>query len=67
MDRYLNLVFLINLFGNINVARISYKSCQTCGTHINCDGYFETEGVGTHTTTSATIFKVAHPLQYAPT
>ena len=24
--------FLINLFGNINVARIFYKSSQTCGT-----------------------------------
>ena len=37
--------FLINLFGDTNVARIFYKSSQTCGTHTNGDSYLGTEGV----------------------
>jgi hypothetical protein len=31
LERFLNLVFLINLFRDTNVARIFYKSSQTCG------------------------------------
>ena len=37
--------FLINLFGDTNIARIFYKSSQTCGTHTNNDSYLGTEGV----------------------
>ena len=33
----LNLVFLINLFEDINVTRIFYKSSQTCGTKTEND------------------------------
>ena len=41
----LNLVFLINLFGDTNVACIFYKSSQTYGTHTNGDSYLGIEGV----------------------
>jgi hypothetical protein len=36
--------FLINLFEDINVAHIFYKSNQTYGTHIKGDEYFRMEG-----------------------
>jgi hypothetical protein len=41
----LNLVFLINLFGDTNVTRIFYKSSQICSTHADGDKYIGTEGV----------------------
>jgi hypothetical protein len=37
--------FLINLFGDKNIAHIFYKLSQTYGTHINVDKYLGTEGV----------------------
>jgi hypothetical protein len=37
--------FLINLFGDTNIARIFYKSSQTCGTHTNGDRYKGAEEV----------------------
>jgi hypothetical protein len=40
-----NVVFLTNLFGDINVVRIFYKSSQTCDTKIQNDVYFGTERV----------------------
>jgi hypothetical protein len=36
LDRYLNLVFLISLFEDRNIAHISYKSSQ-CYRHVNRD------------------------------
>jgi hypothetical protein len=41
----LNLVFLINLFEDTNVARIFYKLSQTYGIRTNGDSYFGTEEV----------------------
>jgi hypothetical protein len=41
----LNLVFLINLFGDTNVARIFYKSSQSCDTHTDDDNLLGTEGI----------------------
>jgi hypothetical protein len=38
LERFLNLVFLINLFG-------FYKSSQTCDKHTNDNSYLGTEGV----------------------
>jgi hypothetical protein len=37
--------FLINLFGDTNVAHIFYKSSQTCGMHTNDNKYKGTERV----------------------
>jgi hypothetical protein len=37
--------FLINLFRDINIAYIFYKSSQTCDTHTNDDRYKGTERV----------------------
>jgi hypothetical protein len=37
--------FSINLFRDINVTRIFYKSSQTCDTYTKDDTYLETEGV----------------------
>jgi len=37
--------FLTNLFEDINIARIFYKSSQTCGTKTQNVFYFGTEGV----------------------
>jgi hypothetical protein len=37
--------FLTNLFVDINVVRIFYKSSQICGTETKNDSYFENEGV----------------------
>jgi hypothetical protein len=34
--------FLINLFRNINIAHILYKSSQTCDTYINSERYLGT-------------------------
>ena len=45
IDRSFNLVFLINLFGYTNIARIFYQSSQICVTHIKEDNYLRMEGV----------------------
>ena len=37
--------FLINLFGDTNIAYIFYKLSQTSGTHTNGDSYLGTERV----------------------
>jgi hypothetical protein len=37
----LNLVFSTKLFRDSNIARISHKPSQTCGTHTNNDTYLE--------------------------
>ena len=38
-------IFIINLFGDINIAHIFYKSSQTYGTETQNDSYFGMEGV----------------------
>jgi hypothetical protein len=47
MGKIFESSFLINLFGDTNVARIFYKSSQTYSTHINGDRYKGTKGVFT--------------------
>jgi hypothetical protein len=38
--------FLINLFGDINITHIFYKSSHTCGMHTNDRSYLGMEGLG---------------------
>ena len=45
MKRSLSLVFLINLFRDINIIHIFYKLSQSCGTKTQNDIFFGTEGV----------------------